>query len=300
MRASLPSIDSIQCFLAAAKQLNFRAAARTVSLTPAALGKRIQQLEEQLGTRLFHRTTRKVELTEAGLALLPYAQQLMMAADDCVQAGRGELGPASMDLIVGTRHELGLSWVVPMLPLIHEQHPHLTLHLYFSSGPDLELRVRTFDIDCAITSRTIEDPRVDELRLHREDYVFVGQPDLLARTPLESYKDAGDHILIDAHANLPLFRYWKDAHHSGTRLKFKKVLRMGTIAAIRALVLAGRGVAVLPLYLVQADLDAGNLQTLFSDVEPVHDYFRLIFRRDDPRRSAYQRLAETMVTQPLK
>ncbi|MEL6179175.1 MAG: LysR family transcriptional regulator [Myxococcota bacterium] len=300
MKASLPSLDSIQCFLAAAQQLNFRAAARTVSLTPAALGKRIQQLEEQLGTRLFHRTTRKVELTEAGLALLPYAQRLMMSADSCVKAGRGELGPASMDLVVGTRHELGLSWLVPMLPSLHEEHPHLTLHLYFSSGPDLELRVRTFDIDCAITSRTIEDPRVDELRLHREDYVFVGQPEMLARNPLKHPDDAIHHILVDAHATLPLFRYWKDAPNGGTRLKFDSILRMGTIAAIRALILAGQGVAVLPQYLVQPDLDAGRMELIFPEVELVHDYFRLIFRRDDPRRSAYQRLAETMINEPLK
>ena len=45
----LPSIDSLRCFQAAARLLNFRAAARSVALTPAALGQRIQKLEEQLG-----------------------------------------------------------------------------------------------------------------------------------------------------------------------------------------------------------------------------------------------------------
>jgi len=69
----LPSIESLRCFTAAAKLLNFRAAARSVALTPAAFGQRIKQLEEQLGTSLFHRTTRSVRLTESGLALLPAA-----------------------------------------------------------------------------------------------------------------------------------------------------------------------------------------------------------------------------------
>lgn len=296
----LPSIESIQCFLAAARLLNFRAAARTVALTPAALGKRIQQLEDQLGTRLFHRTTRKVELTEAGLALLPYAQRLLLAAEDCVHAGRGDLGPASMDLVLGTRYELGLSWIIPMLDTLRHSHPHLTLHLYFSSGPDLELRVRTFDIDCAITSRLPTDPKLDHIQLHREDYALIGQPELLAATPLDRPEHAGRHTLIDVHADLPLFRYWRNAPESGDRLRFGKILRMGTIAAIRALALSGAGVAVLPLYLVKPDLEAGRLVRLFPETDLLHDYFRLIFRKDDPRRSAYQSLAEVMRDQPLK
>jgi LysR family transcriptional regulator, glycine cleavage system transcriptional activator len=56
----LPSIDVLHGFLAAAQTLNFRRAARQVALTPAALGRRIQLLEELCGAALFHRTTRSV------------------------------------------------------------------------------------------------------------------------------------------------------------------------------------------------------------------------------------------------
>ncbi len=297
--SNLPSIEAIQCFVAAARFLNFRAAAKSVSLTPAALGKRIQQLEEQLGVKLFSRTTRRVELTEAGLSLLPRAQQLLMVADDCVRAGRGEMGPASMEVMLGTRYELGLSWIVPMLPRLREELDNLTFHLYFSSGPDLELRVRSLEIDCAVSSRAIRDANIDFFRLHREDYVFVGQPALLEEIPLEKPQDANLHTLVDVHADMPLFRYWRDAP-DGDRLTFSRVLCMGTIAAIRNLVLRGEGVAVLPLYLVHADIEAGNLRSVFPDVEPLCDHFRLIFRTDDPRRSVYQNLAEAMCKTPLR
>src|SRR5688572_16866438 len=112
----LPALDSLRCFVEAARLLNFRAAARAVALTPAALGQRIRQLEEQVGTRLFHRTTRSVVLTEPGLALVPYAQRALASAADCLRAGRGEVGPSALELVVGTRHELGLSWLTPILP----------------------------------------------------------------------------------------------------------------------------------------------------------------------------------------
>lgn len=295
----LPDPESLRCFLAAARLLNFRAAAQAVHLTPAALGKRIQQLERRMGVELFQRTTRKVELTEAGLALLPRAGAALDASAACVRAARGEDGPPPQELMLGTRHELGMSWVLPNLRVLAREHPHVTLNLYFSSGPDLELRVRTTEIDCAITSRPLEDPRVDGLRLHEEEYVFVGQPRLLKRLPLRRTEQAADHTLIDVTRTLALFGYWRGGK-GGRPLQFGRVRLFGTVAAIKWLVLRGEGVAVLPRYLVQPELERGRLKAIFPRVAPRSDHFRLIFRRDDPRRSVFERLAETLRALPLR
>ena len=73
----IPEVDNLRCFLAAARLLNFRSAARSVARSPAALGQRIRQLEDELGTKLFHRTTRAVVLTEAGLNLVPHGARSM-------------------------------------------------------------------------------------------------------------------------------------------------------------------------------------------------------------------------------
>ena len=85
--ASPPSLESLRCFVEAARLLNFRAASRAVALTPAALGQRIAQLEAQIGRPLFHRTTRRVTLSEAGLALLGHAQQTLEAANAACARG---------------------------------------------------------------------------------------------------------------------------------------------------------------------------------------------------------------------
>lgn len=130
----LPATDSLRCFVAAARLLNFRAAARTVALTPAALGQRIRQLEEQIGASLFHRTTRSVVLTEAGLSLLPHANAALAAAEDCLRVARG--GASPVELVLGTRFELGLSWIQPQIPRLQRERPGLTLHLYFGSSTD--------------------------------------------------------------------------------------------------------------------------------------------------------------------
>ncbi len=307
----LPAIDSLRCFAAAAKLLHFRSAARSVALTPAAFGQRIKQLEEQLGVPLFHRTTRSVQLTEAGLALLPVAERTLLAAAECVRvAAAGERGLSPVDVVLGTRHELGHSWILPQLDPLAKEHPWLRLHLYFGSGSDLLLRVRTMEIDCAVTSTPLTDPKLDSVPLHREDYVFVGARRLLAAKPLARAEHAEAHTLLDIDPSLPLFRYFRDAPGGrgakdkeppavGNRLRFGAVLRLGTIEAIRTRAVAGVGVAVLPEYLVREDLAKKRLVRVFPRVQLQPDWFRLVFRTDDPRRSIYERIAEHMIAVPL-
>jgi DNA-binding transcriptional LysR family regulator len=300
MASPVPSIDSLRCFVEAARFLNFRAAARSVSLTPAALGQRIRQLEELMACQLFHRTTRSVSLTEQGMALLPHARRTIEEAELCVRAAQGELAPPDMDITIGTRHELGLSWLVPIIPQLRSNYPNLTVHLYFGSGTDLLTRTRSQEIDCAITSTRMMDPRLEGRQLRLEQYVFVGEAELMKRLPLRDPTDAREHALIDINQMLPLFRYWRDAPGGIDSLEFASVRQFGTIAAIRSLILQGEGVGVLPRYFVANDIAEGKLVTIMDNVEPLSDYFRLVFRADDPRRGLLDSLATTLGEYPLQ
>ena len=296
---TLPSVESLRCFCAAAKFLNFRAAARAVALTPAAFGQRIKQLEDQLGAQLFVRTTRSVRLSTAGLSLLPVAQRAIASLEECARAvsATGEL--PQMDVVLGTRHELGLSWLLPQIDHLKEVLPNVELHLYFGSGPDLVNRVRMMQLDCAISSSRLGDPKLEGIRIHREDYIFVGAPSLLDRVPFAKPEDAAEHTLVELDDDLPLFRYWRDAA-KGQPLVFARLVRFGTIEAIRQRLVAGAGVGVLPKYLVQPDIDAKKLRVLLPKVVPDHDYFRLVIRTDDPRRSVFETLAATLAAAPLR
>lgn len=295
----LPSIDNLRCFLLASRLLNFRKAARSAALTPAAFGQRIRHLEDELGVELFRRTTRSVSLTEAGMALIPHAERAIGAVEECVRSARGETGPPPMDLVLGTRHELGLSWILPQYDRLVRERPGLNLHLYFGSGSDLVLRVRTMEVDCAVTSTRISDPKLDSIRLHKEEYVLCGSRAMLAKNPLKSTEHAKNHVLFDVNAEMPLFRYWRDAPGGGDRWRFGQATWFGTIEGIRRMVVAGAGVAVLPEYLVRPDLAKRTLIPILPSVKPLHDYFRLVFRVDDPRRSVFEAIAATMLESPL-
>jgi DNA-binding transcriptional LysR family regulator len=155
------------------------------------------------------------------------------------------------------------------------------------------------EIDCAVTSSRFTDPKLDSVRLYREDYVFVGSSVLLKKHPFDREEHAGEHTLLDASADLPLFRYWRDAPGGGDRLRFGRIVRLGGIEAIRQLVTAGAGVAVLPAYLVERELEGRKFRRILPNVEALHDYFRLVFRADDPRRPFYDKLAASMLESPL-
>ena len=294
-----PSLDNLRCFIAASRLLRFTKAARSVALTPAAFGQRIKQLEEQLGVTVFARTTRSVKLTEAGLALLPHAERCLAVAEEGVRAARGEIGPPPLDLVLGTRHELGLSWILPQLDALSAERPWLNLHLAFGAAPDLHRHVRTLEIDCAVTSARITDPKLDSIRLHREDYVLVGAAARLSKAPLIRPPHAAHHVLLDISPDLPLFRYWRDAPGAGAGLSFGKHTYLGTIAAIRHRVVEGAGIAVLPEYVVRGDLKARRLLRVLPKVALLHDHFRLVFRADDTRRVLFESLAASLARTPL-
>ncbi len=297
---ALPSIENLHCFDAATRATSFRSAAKAVALTPTAFGQRIKQLEDQLGVQLFHRTTRTLSLTEAGLALVPRVKEVLEGLERCALIGRDDR-PLPVELTLGTRYELGLSYLLPLHDRILQAHPFLSLHYFFGgSGSELHQRVKDREIDLCLSSHRVTDPLLDGARLHKEDYVFVGAPGLLRRLPLTEDGDAREHVLVDINAALPLFSYWRDSPRGGDRLQFKSVLRAGSIEPMRRLVLEEKGVAVLPLYFARADLEAGRLQRILPEVNPLFDYFRLVFRRDDPRRALFSALAESYTRHPLQ
>ncbi len=295
----LPDLDSLRCFAAAATHLNFSVAARTVALSPAAFSARISALEDLLGVRLLERSTRRVALTVAGARLLPQAQRTLDEAARCRPAARGDGTPTPFELILGTRWELGLSWIVPALDGLGAARPERTIHLQFGDSPDLLGRVHRGQVDAMVSSIRLGSPGLEYAALHVEDYVFVATPALLERLPLTAAADAAVHTLLDAHPDLPLFRYFLDAQPPAATWTFMRTEILGAIAAIRHRALVGAGVAVLPHYFVADDLGAGRLTRVLPAQPLLADSFRLVWRTGHPRDAELGLLAAELRALPL-
>lgn len=293
----LPDLDSLRCFEAAAVALNFRRAARAVALSPAAFSDRIRQLEDQVGEPLFKRSTRQVALTVAGEELLPQARRVLAEAQRCL--ARPDAGPPPFELTIGTRFELGLSWLTPSLHSLERDRPGRILHLRFGDSEDLLGQVRSGALDCAVSSVRLVTPGLRYELLHQEEYLLLARPSLLARTPLRGAADAPAHTLLDSLPDLPLFRYFLDARPAGEPWTFGAVRYLGTIAAVKYRALEGAGVAVLPRYFTVAELKSRSLREPMPKAKLLSDHFRLIWRLGHPREEELRTLAADLRKRPL-
>jgi LysR family transcriptional regulator, glycine cleavage system transcriptional activator len=294
---TLPDLESLRCFEAAAVVLNFRQAASAVGLSPAAFGDRVRRLEEQIGAPLFARTTRRVALTVAGHRLLPQARRLIDEARRCLEVGDGK--PTPYELTVGTRFELGLSWLTPALGRLRRAREARTLHLYFGDADVLMSRLRLGQLDCAVSSSRLVGAGLRYELLHRESYALVARPALLERQPVRRATDTAQLTLLDLHPDLPLFRYFLDARPAGEAWDFREVEYLGTIGAVRHRALEGAGLAVLPHYFIDRDLAAGRLRQPLPRSTLQHDHFRLIWRGGHQREEEIRQLADELRQIPL-
>lgn len=290
------SLDDLRSFALLAQTLSFRAAAARAHLSPAAFSDRISKLEDELGILLFTRTTRRVTLTAAGARLLPHARCCIAESDAFLRAAREEV--ETYELMIGTRYELGLSWLTPALDILHAAHPERILHLHVGDGPDLLYALQHGNIDAMISSLRIDPNEVVSVPLHPEPYVFVARPSVLVERPITGPLDARNHTLCDIAPGAPLFRYLLD-RIGGSPWPFSHNEWLGGIGAVRWRVLHGAGVAVLPRYLVQLDLDAGHLIEVLPETPPLSDMFRLSWRPGHPRGDAMVDLAAELQQIPL-
>ena len=191
-------------FVAVAEELNFTRAAERLHIAQQPLSAAIARLEHQLGVRLFERTTRRVTLTETGVALLEPARAALQAADTAVEAARavaaGEVGDVSMGLSAGAWYGLG-----EFFEALAERHPGLRLQVHQQSTRPLLNAVRAGTLDLAV-GLCVRDPGdLAACRLKDEPVILVisaGHP--LAGRPAATLDDVREETFaLDDPAEAP-------------------------------------------------------------------------------------------------
>ena len=145
-----PVLDlrDLNLFVRAAKRKNFAAAGRELNLSPASTSQRIQALESDFGARLFHRTTRRVSLTEQGRILLVYAERMLADLNNAKDEIREKKRPTGL-LRVTASEAFGRQHIAPHVTEFLDKYPGLKLQLDLSTnyadlaeqGLDLAIRI---------------------------------------------------------------------------------------------------------------------------------------------------------------
>jgi len=145
-------VAALQAFLAVAETQSFSRAAERIFLTQPAVSKRIAGLEQQLGTALFDRIGKRVQLTPAGTALYQHARRLLRELDDVKRTISDLSGVISGELRLATSHHIGLHRLPEPLRRFHGEYPQVRLDLRFMDSEQACNEVARGEIELAIVT----------------------------------------------------------------------------------------------------------------------------------------------------
>jgi len=281
----LPSLDLLKGFEAAARLLSFTKAGEELYLSQSAVSRQIQELEEQLGVRLFERRHRALVLTEAGQTLYAAAAQAlatMRAVTDRLRAARGR-----QRLAVTTTQSFASLWLIPRLAGFTGRHPELDVRI---SADSRVLDLERDGIDLAIRHGPAKMAGSGAVRLFGERMFPVCSPKLLQdkRRPLKEPVDLRHHVLLqydDPDGRHPWLHWktWLEIERLADLRPAGSLVFSGYEQIIPAAI-AGHGVALGRSPLVREAIASGKLVAPFKrSSDPARAYYAVISKHSESR-----------------
>jgi DNA-binding transcriptional LysR family regulator len=259
---SIASLDQMRTFARVGALGSFAAAARDLRLSPSAVSKQIRELEDRLGTRLLNRTTRRVSLTEAGRLYLERANRILEDVDELEILSRGLHRELRGTLRVSAPHDFGRLYLCGIVGRFGRNFPELRVE-FDMSDRQVDLVEEGFDV--AIRIANLSDSTLVMRKLGRCERVLCASP-----AYLESYgvpttpRELKSHSCIEySHATERGWRFVQGKR--STVIAPTGRFLANSAWALRAMVLADLGIALLPTFAVHEDLAAGRLQAVLSD-----------------------------------
>lgn len=172
------NIDHLKLFMRLASTHNISQAGHELGISPAVASSHINKLEEGLGVRLVHRTTRKVSLTEEGLAFLPHVEDVLASVDAArASVGAGDAVPSGT-LRVTASSSFGRMHMVPALKGFLARYPELTVDFRLTDSI-VDLVEGGFDI--AIRNSDLKDSTLIARKLASDERIICASPEYLEK-----------------------------------------------------------------------------------------------------------------------
>ncbi|WOZ78349.1 LysR family transcriptional regulator [Kosakonia sacchari] len=259
------NLSRMAIFIAVVDTGSFTAAAVALGQTKAVVSFNIRQLENELGVTLLLRSTRRLTLTDPGHVFYQRGVALLNAAESLQADVRASHVGLCGELRITSTPEYGAQVVVPALAAFGQDHPGLRIRLVASSQHN-DLISERFDV--AIRLGSLADSRYHAALISRFAIVPVATPELLRAHPVTSLQSlAQAEWIIHERLSAPLRWQVTDASGRSETLEITAPARLSadSAQALMAFVLAGCGVALLPLWLVQTALDSHRLIHLLPE-----------------------------------
>ncbi|MDU8923786.1 transcriptional regulator GcvA [Pasteurellaceae bacterium LIM206] len=300
MKSITPYLKALKAFEAAARYSSFSQAADELFVTSAAVGQLVRNLEEQLGTELFHRNQSgqaRLTLTETAAAALPDIQ----AGFDLLNRGFKRLQQAKNPcvLTVTTSPAFAAKWLLPRLEHFQNRHPDITVRLHTDSK---SLDFALLDIDLGVRyGKGSWDGLTSEL-LMKEEVFPVCSPQWLATHPVSQVEDLLQATLIydlsmeSGQGFVPWQQWFERADVSAFMLK--PMLQINNSAAVLQATIEGQGIALARSQMAKDDLACGRLVRLFPEISyPAPLAYYVVYQLQDGEKAKVAAFKEWLKTE---
>jgi DNA-binding transcriptional LysR family regulator len=259
----LPDFEGWAIFAKVAERGSFSGAAEELGLAKTTVSKAVSRLEERMGTTLFHRTTRKLSLTESGRLSLDRAARIMtdgrgLESDMLEEAAT----PRGLIRFAATT-AFGSEALAPVLPQFLAEYPEIEVELCLTEE---RVDVILDGYDLAVQIGQSSDLSLRSSRLFSFRRPLIASPALLERygTPTHPNQLVGFPAIIPIH--VPWGHEWRfEKGEEVFELHAQGRLRVNNAAAMVAGLLAGTGMTIIPEYFIWRHLEAGALVELLPD-----------------------------------
>lgn len=268
-------LREMEVFAAVAAGGSLSAAARRLNLSIPVVSKQLAALERRLGVRLINRTTRKLALTDDGVAFFERCKSILAEVADAEQAVANADGRLTGTIRITAPVAFGRAWITPLIAKFALLHPDLSFHLQLT---DTVVDLLDDNIDLALRMGDLADSSLRARRLVKAQRLICGSPAYLKRRGVpQTLADLDDHDCIAICGSGGPGQVWRfSGHPDPTALRITGRLSANNGEVAYAWVLAGLGLAQKSVWDVAEDLRAGRLTAVLGDYrreEDVHAVF---------------------------
>ncbi|MFL0414187.1 LysR family transcriptional regulator [uncultured Sphingomonas sp.] len=261
----LPDLEAWAIFATVAEHRSFTAAADALGLSKATVSKAVSRLEADLGQSLFHRTSRRLSLTEAGRPLAEHAALILASAQAAEEAARDAASAPAGRIRLAAPMTFGVSHVAPLLAEFLAAHPGIEVELNLS---DARVDIVAEGFDVALRIAELPDSSLRARRLCSINSYLVAAPAYLERHGTPTHPgQLGDHALL-GYTNVS--GPWRFRGPEGTEVSVKA---QGPIAAnsgeaLMPALTGGLGIARLPAFILGDTMETGAVVEILPDWRP--------------------------------
>ncbi len=270
------AIRHIEAFLAVATHGNFSTASRHLNIAQPALSQAVKDLENELGVRLFDRTTRRVELTAAGHEFRGYTSKIVEDLDHAVQNMRDLAARRRGRIRIAAPPLLSAVILPSAIAAFHNEFPGISIELIDIGTEQIVDNVRTGMADCGIGTFSPNEEGIERTLLMRDNLMlFCMKEHELAQQPTIKWSDLRDMPLI-ALTRQSGIRLLADVAMESIGMPLKPAFEVSLITTALAFVEARIGVSVLPTYALAAAKSDGIIArplvepTMTRDIALIH------------------------------